>query len=342
MILTSCHNSATVQSPENYQDLVKKAVRSYQAQGIDYTQNLLDYQPLGSFLHFEDTADFSKPIFRPDSQGIPQVKYGDNFYYNPVTVAQYALYLYGKYLRNEAVFSEFKGAVDKLLSMQDENGAFRFPFSWHYYLTGKNFKPGWVSGMAQGQALSVLARAYAQTKDAHYLDAGNKAFKFLLTPVNAGGVMDTLADLNPALDQNIIFEEYPAKPAPFTLNGFMFTLLGCYDWWQLNPGSTGGIFNIAAASFVAGLNTLDIILHYYDIGGFATYDLGYITYHTSPNLDLFYFAVDIYLLHALYSISGDQTLKQYELLWASYVNQSVDVFQTKVHNRLVPQISCGI
>jgi heparosan-N-sulfate-glucuronate 5-epimerase len=342
MILTSCNQSTNVQSPANYQELVKKAVRSYQAQGIDFTQNLIDYRSWGSFLHFEETADFTKSIFRPDSQGIPQVKYGAKYYYNPVTIAQYALCLYGKYLRKQSGFSKFKIAVDKLLSLQDKSGAFRFPFSWPYYLTGKSLAPGWVSGMAQGQALSVLARAYTLTKDAHYLDAGIKAFNFLLTEVDAGGVMDTLTDLDFNLAQNIIFEEYPARPAAYTLNGFMFTLLGCYDWWQLDPGATDATFKTAAESFVVGIKTLDIILPYYDIGGFATYDLGYITYHAAPNLDLFYFAVDIYLLHALYSISGDETLKQYERLWTSYINHSVDVLQTRVHRRVVPQVSCGI
>lgn len=322
LFLVSCNHSPDSQLSPDYQQLVKKAVLAYRQKGIDFHQNLIDYQPLGSFLHFEDTAGFNESKIKRDFQGIPLVKYGQSFYYNPVTVAQYALYQYGKFLHKQASFNDFRVAADKLLSLQEPDGAFRYSFSWRYYLIGKSFKPGWVSGMAQGQALSVFARAYAWTKDLRYLDAGNKALRFLLTPVDVGGVLDTMADLDTSLAQYIIFEQYPVKPASYTLNGFMFTLIGCYDWWQLDPGAIEGDGKMAAVALTAGLRTLEKILRYYDVGGFASYDLGYITYHAAPNLDAFYFAVDIYLLHALYAISGNDTLRHYELRWASYVSPS--------------------
>ncbi|HBF38485.1 MAG TPA: hypothetical protein DDW50_14345 [Firmicutes bacterium] len=304
--------------PRILNESIRKAVRSYHRLGIDFTKNLIDYKPFESYLHFENTPSFSKPNF-PDDQGIPLVKYGAHLYYNPVTVSQYALYLFGKYRLGQASIHQFVRVVDKLISLQAADGAFRFTFAWHYYLTGREFKPGWVSGMAQGQALSVFARAYALTRDRRYWDAGNKALGFLLTPVTAGGVMDTLADLNPAWRQYITFEQYPVKPASYTLNGFMFALLGCYDWWQLEPAAGEGSCKMALVAFAAGIKTLNKILKYYDVGGFASYDLGYIIYQAKPNLDPFYFSVDIYLLHALHSITGDETLAKYESLWASYV-----------------------
>jgi hypothetical protein len=336
LLLVSCNHSPDMQLPPDYQDLVKNAVLAYRHKGIDFQRNLIDYQPLGSFLHFEDTAGFNESKLKRDSQGIPLVKYGEGFYYNPVTIAQYALYQYGKFLQKQASFNDFKIAADKLLKLQDSSGAFRYAFPWRYYLTGKKFKPGWVSGMAQGQALSVFARAYAWTKDLRYLDAGNKAFRFLLTPVQVGGVLDTMADLDSSLERFIIFEQYPVKPASYTLNGFMFTLIGCYDWWQLDPGAIEGDCKMAAVSLAAGLRTLEKILRYYDVGGFASYDLGYITYHAAPKLDPFYFAVDIYLLHALYAVSGNGALRRYELLWASYVSPSPATGQRQGFKRAVP------
>ncbi len=320
MVLLSCNHSVNNPSPVNIQDLAKKAVQSYRAKGIDFHRNLIDYQPLGSFLHFEDTAGFDQTLLKRDLVGVPLVRYDGGFYYNPVTVAQYALFQYGKFLRKQASLDDFKVVADKLLDLQESDGSFRYSFAWYYYLTGRKFKTGWVSAMAQGQALSVLARAYALTKNSRYWEAGNKAFNFLLTPVAAGGVMDTLGDLNPNWKHYVIFEQYPVKPASYTLNGFMFTLLGCYDWWQLDPGASDGSCKMALAAFTAGIKTLDLIIKYYDIGGFASYDLGYIIYQAKPNLDPFYFAVDIYLLHALYSITGNETLRKYELLWSSYVN----------------------
>ncbi len=322
MVLLSCSHSVhdPPASPVNIQSLVKKAVESYRAKGIDFHRNLIDYQTFGSFLHFEDTAGFDQSLLKRDGDGIPFVQYDGDFYYNPVTVAQYALFQYGKFLRKQALLDDFKVVSDKLLDLQESDGSFRYSFAWHYYLTGRKFKTGWVSAMAQGQALSVLARAYALTKDSRYWEAGNKAFQFLLTPTAAGGVMDTLGDLNPSWKNYVTFELYPVKPASYTLNGFMFTLLGCYDWWQLAPGAPEGSCKMALAAFTAGIKSLNLILKYYDVGGFASYDLGYIVYQARPNLDPFYFAVDIYLLHALYSITGDENLQKYELLWSSYVN----------------------
>jgi hypothetical protein len=321
MVLISYNHFVDDPPGINIQELVRKAVQSYRAKGIDFHRNLIDYQPLGSYLHFEDTAGFDQSMLKRDSEGIPLVKHDNGFHYNPVTVAQYALFQYGKFLRKQASLDDFTTVADKLLDLQESDGSFRYSFTWHYYLIGTKFKTGWVSAMAQGQALSVLARAYAFTKDNRYWEAGNKAFKFLLTPVAVGGVMDNLGDLNPNWKRYVTFELYPVKPASYTLNGFMFTLLGCYDWWQLDPGASEGSCKTALAAFTAGIKTLDLILKYYDIGGFASYDLGYIIYQARPNLDPFYFAVDIYLLHALYSITGNENLRKYELLWASYVNK---------------------
>lgn len=88
-----------------------------------------------------------------DSNGIPKVKYGNDFYYNPVTVSQFALTLHGKYERGEDTVSLLKKTVNLLADLQDSTGAWPFPFTFRYYR--KVFQPGWVSGMAQGQALSA-------------------------------------------------------------------------------------------------------------------------------------------------------------------------------------------
>jgi len=71
------------------------------------------------------------------------------------------------------------------------------------------------------------------TKDGRYLHAAENSFQFLTMPQGEGGTLTNMADLNPSLYKYIFFEEYFSKPNGYTLNGFMFTLLGIYDLWQL-------------------------------------------------------------------------------------------------------------
>lgn len=247
------------------------------------------------------------------------IRYGTQYYYNPVTIAQYALSLYGRLVNGEAVYTEFIDAIEKLISLQDERGAFLYDFNWRYYLTGKTYKPGWVSGMAQGQALSALSRAFLVTNDIRYLEAGNRALEYLVTPVEDGGVMDTLKDLNESLEDYIIFEEYLSNPASYTLNGYMFTLLGLYDWSNINQTNTYHQ-DKARNYFMKGNKTLIGILPYFDIGGFTAYDLGYITHNKKPHIGVGYHAVHIELLHSLFSITNLEHYKYYENLWRSYVD----------------------
>jgi hypothetical protein len=252
-----------------------------------------------------------------DSNGIPKVKYGNAFYYNPVTVSQYALTQYGQYINgNNQAKEKFLKAVDVLISLQENNGGFQYPFAWEYYLTGEIYSPGWFSGMAQGQSLSVLSRAYHLTNDVKYLEVGDKAFEFLIVPVNQGGVMATLSDLDPSLKEYIIFEEYLSEPNNYTLNGFMFTLLGLYDWTNINSPQS----DEASLYFSKGLETLVKILPYYDIGGFTAYDLGHLSFDKNPHIGVNYHFIHIYLLHALHSITRNDHLFYYENRWSQYVN----------------------
>lgn len=216
----------------DHQTLVKSSLNTYKQKKINYQINIADYTPSGDYLNYgvRGLKRFANSRTQIDEEGIPKVQYGQEYYYNPVTVAQYALAAHGTYIGGEdANKVQFLKAADRLLILQDESGAFRYSFPWTYYLTGETFKPGWVSGMAQGQALSVLSRAYLLTGNNKYLRAGDKALKFMVTPVSEGGTLDSLEDIDPSLKNYLIFEEYISKPASYTLNGFMFSLLGLYD-----------------------------------------------------------------------------------------------------------------
>lgn len=301
---------------KQYNDMSENSVKDYKRKNLSHFHRTQNYRYNSDYLNYGITKNFN-PSDRLiiDDEGIPKIKYNEKYFYNPVTVAQYALTQFGKYYHGEKSPHDFIVAVNKLVDLQSSNGSFKYNFEWNYYLLDSNYESGWTSGMAQGQALSAFARAYYLTKDEKYLIAGNKALKYLLIPVEEGGVMDTLGDLDSSLDNYIIFEEYLAEPASYTLNGFMFTLLGLYDWSQTNDADN----KIADKYFEKGITTLEKILYLYDVGSFSSYDLGHITYNKSPHLVTRYHSVHIYLLNSLYTITNIKTFDEYRKRWSNYV-----------------------
>lgn len=320
-----------------YKQLVIDKVKQYKDAGINYKLRLADYDAYDDYFNYGSTKNYRiSDTMQLDSDGVPKVKRGDKFYYNPVTVSQYCLTVYGKYLKGKDTLENFIKATDKLVSLQDDTGAFRYQNSFKYYITGQIMEPGWVSGMAQGQAISVLTRAYYATKDIKYLESAKRSLEFLITPIEQGGTMGTLKDLSPLLDNYIIFEEYIANPHSYTLNGFMFTLIGLYDYTRVDNIAYCDSVNMAKDNLDKGIETLKLILPLYDLGGITAYDLGFITYNTEPHIVPRYHAVHIQLLNGLHSVLKDNQLLDYFQKWASYIeeyNNDIDIKKSTMTNQ---------
>lgn len=315
---TSRENWPEVNTKPEYKQIVNDSLVLYKEYGGDYKRSLQKYDTFGDFLNWGIITTYRESEeLKFDDDGIPMVKYGEEFYYNPGTVAQYALTMHGKYIHGIESPTKFLVAAEKLIELQSEDGAFRYPFDWYYYLTEEYFKAGWFSGMDSGQALSVFSRAYHMTKDSKYLGAGNKAFKFMITPINEGGPMDTLEDLDPSLNEYIIFEEYLAEPASYTLNGFMFSVIGLYDWVQIDSDTR----NEAQEYYEKGIKTLEKILPYYDIGGFTAYDLGHINYDKLPLVNVSYHPIHIQFCNIFYQLTGKEIFAEYYKKWLLYVDE---------------------
>ena len=96
----------------------------------------------------------------------------------------------------------------------------------------KKFCLGWYGAMCQGQAISVLCRAYHVTKDKKYLVAAEAALGPFQRSVSEGGVQTLF------MDKYDWYEEYPTNPSTFILNGFMYSLIGLYDLKIISPHNT--------------------------------------------------------------------------------------------------------
>lgn len=215
-------------------------------------------------------------------------------------------------LSNNAHLAQFYYAANWLVLHQDDKGG------WPIYVTRKlangklELPPGWYSAMAQGQAMSLLVRAYLRTNNVKYLDSAIKAMRLLDIPSNEGGVLAIFAEKYPW------YEEYPTTPHSFVLNGFIYSLLGLYDVKMVarEEGATE-----AERLYRAGLGSLLKMLPLYDTGSGSIYDLRHFTLGTAPNLARWdYHATHINQLLLLSTIEPDAIFAETAKRWIGYMN----------------------
>jgi heparosan-N-sulfate-glucuronate 5-epimerase len=251
---------------------------------------------------------------RFDADGIPTVREGTRYYYNPVTIAEYGL--------QEWTFHEADGdpqhlanalkAADWLVAHQQAGtGTWRYEFDFPVSGMGDvTMRAPWISAMAQGQAMSLLARAWDATARRADLDAAIAALAPFRRSVARGGVT---ADFTLTGGHAPYYEEYPTTPASFTLNGFMFSLIGLHDLADAAPATDAGVL------YAAGMSTLDQALPLYDTpSGLSIYHLGYLTAAQPLHTSLTYHWIHVVELRYLDSLGPDPRLEHYRDRWAAY------------------------
>jgi len=193
---------------------------------------------------------------RFDAHGVPIRGTLANPRYNVTTVCAYALAHWNLYLNGQdSALPTFLAMADWLTQQQASNGAWYYTYDYHF-----GIKAPWVSAMAQGEALSVLARAYNATNHAIYREVGNFALSLFEREVASGGVVEEVSL------GCVFFEEAPSSPPSHILNGFLYALFGLYDWQLIAPEP-------ACSLWQAGLESLANLLACYDLGYWSRYDL---------------------------------------------------------------------
>ncbi|XP_073845187.1 D-glucuronyl C5-epimerase [Musca autumnalis] len=172
-------------------------------------------------------------------------------------------------------------------------------------------KPGWLSAMGQGHAISVLARAYWHSGDKRYLKAATMGMKPYRVLSKDGGVLAQF------MDKYNWYEEYPTTPASFVLNGFIYSLLGLYD---LNSTAPSFIAKEAGKLFEQGMLSLKKMLLLYDTGSGTSYDLRHLSLGVAPNLARWdYHATHVNQLLLLATIDSDPIISQTAERWKGYM-----------------------
>ncbi|GAB1602182.1 D-glucuronyl C5-epimerase-like [Argonauta hians] len=208
-----------------------------------------------------------------------------------------------------AHLDQFYDAANWLVKHQDDQGG--WPIMVARKLSMLELEPGWYSAMAQGQAMSLLVRAYIRTKNPVYLTAAINGLKLYQVSSADGGVMAKYAGVY------TWYEEYPTQPSSFVLNGFIYSLLGLYDVKEI---ATGTDKQLAQMLFDTGMHSLKHMLLLFDNGSGTFYDLRHLTLGITPNRARWdYHTTHINQILLLSTIDDNPLFKNTADRWISYM-----------------------
>lgn len=212
-------------------------------------------------------------------------------YVFPVAVIQYGLGCYDLFLKTgEHIYKQkFIECADWIILKQNSDG------SIPNFTDDHPDRP--FGAMCQGEAASLLLRAFKETSNEMYKEKAKMSLKFMLLSVENGGTAE--------YDERGIFllEFTFRKPV---LNGWIFAFFGIYDYLLVEQyPEFKSVYSLLLTSIVNAL-------HYFDCKYWSMYDLaGRIA---SP----FYHNLHVAQLEALFLISNNETIKEYLYKWKKY------------------------
>jgi hypothetical protein len=130
--------------------------------------------------------------------------------------------------------------------------------AWEYMFHFDGGAPPWTSGLSQGTALQVLARAWSRFKEPADLTAAQQALGVFETAPPVGVRVQTPAGAE--------YAEYTYAPSDRILNGFIQSLVGLYDYTSIAKDPLG------LELFEAGDAEARAETPHYDTGAWSLYD----------------------------------------------------------------------
>jgi heparosan-N-sulfate-glucuronate 5-epimerase len=260
------------------------------------------------YMKFFEKADYTG---HHDSTGIPILDYHGQIglQYNPIAIAQWGLGNHNLFCRTAQPNHKerFLLAANWLVTHLEQNSygvwVWNHHFDWEYRTP---LRAPWYSGLAQGQGISLLVRAHAETGDRFFLQAAERAFVSLRTPIADGGVIFT----DDRGDRWI--EEYIVSPPTHILNGFLWATWGIHDF------SLATSDNSVRALFEQFTQTLIRNLDSYDLGFWSLYE------HSGTRLPMvaspFYHQLHVVQLRVMQQLTGNDIFARYADRWESYAH----------------------
>ncbi|MEE4310722.1 MAG: D-glucuronyl C5-epimerase family protein [candidate division KSB1 bacterium] len=250
--------------------------------------------------------DFSEYEF--DHHGVPMVRFqrSKQWRHNPVTVCQYALSNYNYYLESGELKHRlnFLHQADWLMKNHDNGPENSAVWPYRIDIPFYGLKSPWISGMAQGEAISVLLRAHRLTGQVRYMEIAERSWRLFFQP-------DVFMSAFP--DGGTVIEEYPTQTCSCVLNGFILSLFGVYDYHRFTGAER------AERLFEDCVQSLKNNLFRYDTGHWSLYDLYPPLRLTSRS----YHRLHLRLLKALFSITGEKYFEEMRIRWEDYLSDPV-------------------
>jgi len=260
------------------------------------------------YMSFREKADYAGHY---DAAGIPMLDYHGaiGLQYNPIAVAQWGLGNCNVFLdtHSDSRKQKMLQAADWLAANLEQNQhgiwVWKHHFDWEYRDT---LRAPWYSGLAQGQGVSLLLRAYAESRDEKHRETASRAIIALKTPIMQGGVLfeDEV--------KNLWIEEYLVHPPTHILNGFIWALWGVFDYWVSCSDAS------ARTVFDRGVETLLKNLSRYDTGYWSLYEQSgtRLRMLASP----FYHRLHIIQMRVMAKLTGERQFEDYAERWEGYTN----------------------
>ena len=269
----------------------------------------IDTESIGPYyMLFHKKAEYEG---HTDKNGIPMLDYQGaiGLQYNPIAIAQWGLGNYNIWheSKSESHYKNYIKCADWLVDNLEEN-SYGLKVWMHYFdfEYRDTLKSPWYSGLAQGQGISVLVRAYKETHQEKYKKAAHDAFNVFDVATVNGGV--NFIDAN----GNSWIEEYIVHPPTHILNGFIWGLWGVYDFAkQFESEHAKGLFNKYNGTLIQELES-------YDTGFWSLYE------HSGTWLKMiassFYHKLHIIELRVMYQLTSENIFNEIANKWAGYLN----------------------
>jgi heparosan-N-sulfate-glucuronate 5-epimerase len=181
---------------------------------------------------------------------------------------------------------------------------------------------GLLSAMNQGEAMSVLCRAWQATGNSRYLEAALGCLEPFEIPVEAGGVLGNISMINCPW-----YEEDPALPLRHILNGMIYSL------WGLSDLAVAAKNKRAQELFDTGVESLIRALPYFENGYWSMYwvpedDINYVA-------SIMYHNLHICQLIELHRQTGRAEFRKFAMLFTGYARRPL------CRMRAAASISCS-
>jgi len=174
-----------------------------------------------------------------DRYGVPMRNYDGVKRYHPVQLTRLGL----AYLRNYRLTHDpryldrakrIAGGLQRIGVAA--RGGLWFPYRFRWTMHGVSRyvnRPPWYSGMAQGLALALFTRLWQYTADATYRSLADVTYNSMRTLGRGSTPWVSWVDRG----RYVWIEEYP-QVLDQTLNGFVFAIVGLYDYSQITKDAS--------------------------------------------------------------------------------------------------------